>query len=90
MQVDESGEVHTAVLDGIPAGSRVEGLAFYCLDGSGQPASSCTAGKVQVSWVPSFKKVDLKNGPLSLPPFQVRQQGILCRICKKYVFCRPC
>eukprot|EP00884_Botryococcus_braunii_P005311 jgi/Botrbrau1/14781/Bobra.0284s0014.2 len=70
IQVDESGEVHTAVLDGIPAGSRVEGLAFYCLDGSGQPASSCTAGKVQVSWVPSFKKVDLKNGPLSLPPFQ--------------------
>jgi hypothetical protein len=72
VQMNEGEEDQTALLDGIPAGSKVTGLAFYCQDGSGRPASSCTAGKVQVSWVPGFKKVDLKNGPLSLPPFQAR------------------
>lgn len=77
LQVDEDGEGMSANLEGIAAGSRLEGLAFYCLDGSGKTASCSTAGKVQVSWVPSFKKVDLHDGPLSLPPLQARAQSFL-------------
>jgi hypothetical protein len=69
--VDEGGEGAVATLEGIPAGSTISGLAFYLVDDAGRVATSNTAGKVQVSWLPSFKKVDTLGGPLSLPALQV-------------------
>lgn len=59
------------MLEGVEAGSLLQGLAFQCLDEAGRLAEAGTAGKVQVSWSRGTKKVKLQEQPLTLPDFQV-------------------
>ena len=71
-QADAGGSGATAaVLEDVPAGSLVQGLAFQCLDEAGRLAEIGTPGKVQVSWSRGTKKVKLQDQPLALPDIQV-------------------
>lgn len=60
------------MLEGVKAGSLVQGLAFQCLDEAGRLAEAGTAGKVQVSWSRGTKKVKLQDQASTLPDIQVR------------------
>ena len=68
----ESSTASAAVLEGVEAGSLVQGLAFQCLDEAGRLAEAGTAGKVQVSWSRGTKKVKLQDQASTLPDIQVK------------------
>ena len=58
------------MIEGVEAGSLLEGLAFQCLDEAGRPAETGTPFKLQVSWSRGAKKLQLKEHPMPLPPLQ--------------------
>jgi hypothetical protein len=70
LQEREAGSPGVAVIEGVEAGSVLQGLSFHCLDEIGRPAEAGTAGKVQVSWSRGSKKLQLKESPLALPDIQ--------------------
>lgn len=60
----------TSWLEGVEAGSVIDGLSFICLDEAGRPATPGTQGRLKVSWMKGGKKMTLSDDPLPLPPIQ--------------------
>ena len=59
------------VIDGIPAGTVLADMGFYCQDEAGNPVHSGMHGKVQMSWCRGSKKVVLEEGVVCLPDLLV-------------------
>lgn len=71
MQVMSQSEAPAVVLQGVPAGSVLDNLGFYCVDEAGEPVYDGSHGKVQLSWCRGSKKVVLEDGIVCLPELQV-------------------
>ncbi|KXZ46758.1 hypothetical protein GPECTOR_41g723 [Gonium pectorale] len=69
------GEETVALLRGVPAGCRLEGLSLELLDEGGRPAEPGFKGKLELSWAKTKKVTVTEPGAqLALPPLPVREQ----------------
>lgn len=75
-----------AVLEGLPAGSSLEGLSFLCLDEAGRPAAA-VKGRLQTSWSRGTKRVALKEDvPVDLPRLPVSAPPLNSEGCSLHLF----
>ena len=71
MQILSQADSPAVVIQGVPAGSLLNNLGFYCVDEAGNPVYNGLQGKVQLSWCRGSKKVVLEDGIVCLPAMQV-------------------